>query len=111
MALPRYEIFKDTKGEFRFNLLSVNGENILRSSEGYTYKSDCQRAIAICQENSPHEQYYKRGQSSSNYWFTLKAKNGEDIGISEMYTTLYNRENGISAVKRDGLTKNVEDKT
>ena len=111
MALPRYEIKRDSRGEYRFNLLSVNGENILRSSEGYTYKSDCQRAIAICQENSPHEQYYNRGQSGTNYWFTLRAKNGEDIGISEMYASSYNRENGIAAVKRDGSTKNVEDKS
>ena len=111
MPLPRYEIKKDSSGEFRFNLLSVNGENILRSSEGYTNKSDCTKAITICQENAPHEQYYNRGQSTGNYWFTLRAKNGEDIGMSEMYTTSFNRDNGIDAVKRDGPTKNVEDKT
>lgn len=111
MALPRYEIRQDQRGEYRFNLLSVNGENILRSSEGYTYKSDCKRAIEICQQNSPHEQHYKRGQSGLNYWFTLRANNGEDVGISEMYTTSYNRDNGIAAVKRDGPTKNIEDKS
>ena len=111
MALPRYEIFKDAKGEFRFNLFAVNGQIILRSSEGYTYTSDCQRAIAICQENSPFEQYYRRKQSGYNYWFTLVSKNGEDIGISEMYSTSSARDNGIDAVKRDGSTKNIEDKS
>jgi uncharacterized protein YegP (UPF0339 family) len=112
MSYPRYEIFKDTKGEFRFNLFSVNYKIILTSSERYKDKDDCKRAISICQANSPHDQYYdRRTTQSSQYYFTLRSTNWKDIGRSEDYTTSYEREDGIVAVKRDGRTHNIIDKT
>lgn len=110
MSYPRYEIIKDTKGEFRFNLWSVNYKIILSSSEGYKDKDDCKRAIVICQTNSPHEQYYDRRTTYNNkYYFMLRSTNWKDIGRSEDYTTTYEREDGIRAVKRDGPAKNIVD--
>lgn len=41
---PKFEIYKDKKGDFRFRLLAKNGENIL-SSEGYTAKTGCKKGI------------------------------------------------------------------
>ena len=109
MSYPRYEIYRDSKLEYRFRLKAAgNYEIILHSSEGYKNKVDCDNAVAICQENSPFEQYYERLTSNNGqYYFTLRAKNGKIIGMSEMYNSFNSREGGISAVKRDGPTKTV----
>ena len=112
MSYPRYEIFKDVKGEFRFNLIAANYKVILTASEGYTNKSDCVRAVNICQENSPYDKNYdSRTTWNNNYYFTLRSDNGRDIGRSEDYSTSYGRDDGIKTVKREGPTKNVVDKT
>jgi hypothetical protein len=112
MSFPRYEVFKDTKNEYRFRLRSKNYQTILTASEGYTRKSDCLTAICICQRNSPFDRYYdKRTTVSGKYYFTLRSENGRDIGRSEDYNTSWSRDEGISDVKRDGSTQTVVDLT
>lgn len=112
MSFPRYEVFKDSKNEFRFNLKSKNYEVILTASEGYTNKSDCVHAIGICQINSQYDSDYdKRTTLSGKYYFTLRSNNGRDIGRSEDYNTISARDEGIKDVKRDGSTKTVVDLT
>lgn len=45
---PKFEIYLDKKGEFRFRLKARNGEPIL-ASEGYTAKSGCKNGIdSVC---------------------------------------------------------------
>lgn len=112
MSYPRYEIFKDSKGEFRFRLKSKNYETILTASEGYNHKSDCQNAISICQRNSQYDSNYdKRTTVSGKYYFTLRSDNGRDIGRSEDYNSSYARDEGIKDVKRDAPTKTIIDLT
>ena len=43
MSNPRFELYLDSANEFRFRLISVNGRNILHSTEGYTTKQNCQK--------------------------------------------------------------------
>ena len=46
--LPKFEIYLDKKGEFRFRLKARNGEPIL-ASEGYSTKAGCKNGIAsVC---------------------------------------------------------------
>lgn len=111
MSYPRYEIFKDARGEFRFNMISVNYRTIL-VSEGYASKQGCLSGIESCQRNCPHDDRYQRKMSTnSKYYFNLTAENNHIIGTSEMYDSYSGRENGIDAVKRDGKTKTIVDKT
>ena len=44
MAEPKFEVFKDEKGEYRFRLRAPNGETIL-ASEAYTSKQMCIKGI------------------------------------------------------------------
>ena len=112
MKNPKFTVFKDTAGEFRFNLFAVNGENILRSSEGYTSKQGCINGINSVKQNAPFDYRYSRlTASSGQYYFTLKASNGEVLGISEMYTSTYGRENGIESVKSNAPTAPIDDLT
>ena len=47
---PKFEIYLDKKGEFRFRLKARNGEPIL-ASEGYTAKASCKNGIESVRKN------------------------------------------------------------
>lgn len=49
---PKFELYKDRKGEFRFRLKARNGETIL-TSEGYSSKEGCKGGIASVGKNAP----------------------------------------------------------
>ncbi len=49
---PKFEIYKDNAGEFRFRLKARNGEPIL-ASEGYTAIAGCKNGIASVVKNAP----------------------------------------------------------
>jgi len=52
MSKPKFEIFKDASGEFRFRLKAPNGE-IIAISEGYTTKASCLKGIKSVKKNAP----------------------------------------------------------
>ena len=52
MKEPRFEIFKDKSGEFRFRLKAPNGE-IIATSESYTTKNACLNGIESVKRNAP----------------------------------------------------------
>ena len=49
---PKFEVYKDKAGEFRFRLKARNGENIGKS-EGYKAKASCMNGIASVGKNAP----------------------------------------------------------
>ena len=51
---PKFEIFKDKAGEFRFRLKAGNGEPIL-ASEGYVSKAGCKNGIDSVRRNADSE--------------------------------------------------------
>lgn len=52
MTNPKYELYLDKAGEYRFRLKASNGENIL-ASQGYTTKSACKNGIESINNNAP----------------------------------------------------------
>ena len=48
---PKFELYNDKKGEFRFRLKAGNGEIIL-ASEGYVSKDGCKNGIASVRKNA-----------------------------------------------------------
>lgn len=48
---PKFEIYKDKAGEFRFRLKATNGQ-IIAVSEGYTAMASCRNGIASVQKNA-----------------------------------------------------------
>ncbi len=49
---PKFEVYKDKAGEFRFRLKARNGE-IIAVSEGYKQKSSCLKGIESVRKNAP----------------------------------------------------------
>ncbi len=55
---PKFEVYLDKAGEYRFRLKAVNGENIARS-EGYKAKASCLNGIESVVKNADSEVVYK----------------------------------------------------
>ncbi len=55
---PKFEVYKDKAGEFRFRLKARNGE-IIAVSEGYKQKSSCMNGIESVRRNAPEADIVK----------------------------------------------------
>lgn len=55
---PKFEVYADKAGEFRFRLKARNGE-IIAVSEGYKAKSSCQNGIEIVRKNASDAEVVK----------------------------------------------------
>jgi uncharacterized protein len=105
----KFEIKKATNGEFFFNLLAGNGQIIL-SSEMYKAKASAQNGIESVRKNCLEENRFVSDVSNSGKpYFTLKARNGEVIGRSQMYAAEDSRDNGIASVKTNAPDAPVVD--
>lgn len=49
---PKFEVYRDKAGEFRFRLKAHNGE-IIVTGEGYTTKQKCLQGIESIRKNAP----------------------------------------------------------
>ena len=97
--MGKFVVKTRTNGEFQFNLVADNGQNIL-SSEGYAAKAGCLNGIESVKTNSQDDsRYEKLSSSSGKFYFNLKASNGQVVGTSQMYESEAGRDNGIASVK------------
>lgn len=98
-------------GEYQFNLVADNGQNIL-ASEGYKAKASCLNGIESVKKNSQEDGRYQCLTSKNGkVYFNLKAGNGQIIGTSEMYESEAGRNNGIASVKKNAPDATIDDQT
>ena len=55
---PKFEVYTDKAGEFRFRLKATNGE-IIATSEGYKSKKSCLNGIESVKKNAPDAETVK----------------------------------------------------
>jgi len=109
--MGKFIITKRKNDEYQFNLEASNGQVIL-TSEGYTTKASCKNGIESVKNNAALDSRYDRKLAKNDsYYFNLKAANGEVIGTSQMYSTIYGRENGIDSVKNNAPNATILDET
>jgi len=60
-AMPKFEIYKDTAGKFRFRLKAPNGETIA-TGEAYASKDGCKKGIESVKTNAPKAQIVDTAQ-------------------------------------------------
>ncbi|SCY92910.1 YegP family protein [Flavobacterium caeni] len=109
--MGKFVISKRANGEFQFNLVAGNGQNIL-SSEGYSAKPSCLNGVESVRTNSQDDARFERKDSSNGkYYFNLKASNGQVIGSSQMYESASGRDNGIESVKTNAPSATVDDQS
>ncbi|MFC7288872.1 YegP family protein [Herminiimonas glaciei] len=106
-----FELDHSSNGQYRFVLKAGNAETIL-SSETYTSKDAAENGIESVRKNAPlNERYDKEVSTNGKPYFNLKAGNHQIIGTSQMYSSEQARDAGIAAVKVNGTTGTVKDKT
>ncbi|MFY0643949.1 MAG: YegP family protein [Bacteroidia bacterium] len=109
MKNPKFEVYKDKRGEYRFRLNAKNGQAIL-ASEGYSSKQGCLNGINSVKTNSQDDaRFDKLTAKNGQFYFNLKARNGEIIGKSEMYTSTSGRDNGINSVRSNASEAPTEE--
>jgi len=100
--------FSDKGGKPRFNLKAGNHQVIL-ASEGYESTSARNNGIKSVQKNSQSaDRFEKRTSKKGDPYFVLKAKNGEIIGRSEMYSSMSACNKGIKSVMTNGSSTVVK---
>jgi len=109
--MGKFVITQRVNNEYQFNLKAGNGEIIL-TSEGYVQKASCQKGIESVKVNSQEDSRYDRREAVNNKdYFVLKARNGEIIGKSQLYSTKSGMENGITSVKNNAASAEIIDET
>lgn len=107
----RFVLEKNSKGSYFFNLQAGNYEVIL-SSEMYEAKAGANNGIESVRKHSQSDGNFERKVAKNGeFYFVLKASNGQVIGKSEMYKAEASRENGIESVKRNAADAKVVDKS
>lgn len=57
----KFEIYKDSRGEFRWRFISSNGRIIADGSEGYSSEANAVNGISIIKEYAAGAQIYRKG--------------------------------------------------
>lgn len=111
IRMGKFAVSIRKNGEYQFVLKAGNGQVIL-ASEGYTTKAACLSGIESVKKNAPVDERYDRKTSKNDqFFFNLKATNGQIIGTSEMYESKASCENGIESVKKNAPDASIEDET
>ena len=55
---PKFEVYEDKSGEFRFRLKAKNGE-VIAVSEGYKAKASCLNGVESVKKNAPEAEIVK----------------------------------------------------
>jgi uncharacterized protein YegP (UPF0339 family) len=108
---PKFEIRRDKKGEFRFNLSAANGQVVL-SSEGYKTKASCKNGMASVLKNCANDACFERKVAKNGkHYFSLLARNKQIVGSSQMYAAKTSMENGIRSVRTNAPKAEVDDQS
>jgi uncharacterized protein YegP (UPF0339 family) len=94
-----FETFQGLDGRHYFNLMAANGENVLRSQSYTTLASAENGARSVLTNGADKRNFDVREAKNGDYYFNLKAANGEVIGSSELYASKSNAERGARVVR------------
>ena len=107
----KFSLNKAKDGQFYFCLKATNGQTIL-VSEMYKDKRAALAGIESVRKNAAtDERFERRTSAKGDPYFILKAANHQEIGRSEMYSSVSEMEKGIASVKKNAPDAKVEDLT
>jgi uncharacterized protein YegP (UPF0339 family) len=95
----KFETFQGLDGQWYFHVLAGNGQKVLRS-EGYTTLASAKNGIeSVLANGADVRNYDVRQASNGEFYFDLKARNGQVIGTSQFYASKWNAERGVATVR------------
>ncbi|MEO8703347.1 MAG: DUF1508 domain-containing protein [Kofleriaceae bacterium] len=96
----RSEVVQGESGQFHFNFFAKNGQIVL-SSESYTSQEAAfNGAFAVQTVGQNAAAYTVKQSESGSFFFTVKAENGQVVGISQQYTTKQSAQTGAAALQK-----------
>ena len=111
LKMGKYVITTRKNGEFQFVLKSTNGRTIL-VSEGYKTKANVNKGIESVRKNAHSTAKFDLFTSKDGqYYFNVRATNGQIIGSSEGYNSLSSRSKGMNSVRQNATDAIVIDFT
>ncbi len=94
----KFETLQGRDGKFYFHLLAGNGERVL-ASQSYTTRQSAEVGIESVKANGVDaSRYLLRETEDGSAYFVVIAKNGEIIGVSEIYESTSNANRAIASV-------------
>ena len=94
----RFDVFRGTDGRYFFSLHAANGEIVL-ASQGYSSEAAAYNGVFSVADNGLYPERYEVADSADGgAYFTLKARNGRVIGVSEVYASRSNAQRGADGV-------------
>jgi uncharacterized protein YegP (UPF0339 family) len=116
-------VIRAVNSGLKFDLFASNGQSIL-TSEVYTTEHACRKGIESVRKNAPiakledltdithgtvtNPKFELYQDKAGTFRFRLKARNGEIIAVSEVYSAKAGCLNGIESVKRNAGDAIVE---
>ncbi len=116
-------VIRAVNSGLKFDLRAANGQSIL-TSEVYTTEHACRKGIESVRKNAPiakledqtepeyriltNPKFEMYQDKAGTYRFRLKARNGEIIAVSEIYSAKAGCLNGIDSVRRNAAEAPVE---
>ena len=98
MKSPKYQIYKDKSGKFRFRLLAANSQVIL-TGQGYKTKAACKNGITSVKRNGTNkEKFVVSKAKNGKVFFNVIAGNKEVIASSQRYASRDTLRNGRNSV-------------
>ena len=95
----RVTVVQGVAGSYHFNLFAQNGQVIL-SSEAYSSEAAAWNGAFAIQDAAPIVTNFAiKLSTGGRFYFTLKADNGQTVGVSQMYTTQESAQAGIASVQ------------
>lgn len=92
----QFETFQGLDGQYYFNLVAANGQTTLRS-EGYKTLAGAKKGIAaVVAAGASSKNFEVKLANNGDYYFTLKAGNGEIVGMSQLYSSKSNATRGAN---------------
>ena len=105
---PKFQVYKDNAGEFRFHLYARNGEIIADSSEGYETKDACLNGINVVAqsdtaeikdltETTESDETVASNTEDSSSTMSAETKTPQNTGMSKPEVNKMDREDEILA--------------
>jgi uncharacterized protein YegP (UPF0339 family) len=103
--MGKFVLRNNGRGEFYFNLTDDKGR-ILLISELYKTKDSCRDGIISVQVNCIYyKRFEKKISQDKKHFFNLITHEGQIIGKSESFESVYSMEVCLESVRRNGTSK------
>jgi len=94
----KFQVFKGLDGKYYFHVRAKNGEIVLQS-QGYTTRASAVSGEAAVRANGTDSRHFSLAEAANGeFYFVLKASNGQVIARGETYSSRWNAERGISSI-------------